>query len=192
MTRLKIQTPLCVDCPHLICHTDRIQKKFKGILLQPGCRYCVGGKRPRCFKNKDPKFHVPRWCPLRKDPPILRIYCFKDSNSALLQFMMEAEGIRNNPSAHRYALRFEGPSPVTAREFARQLETQADYQILGQTLQINEVIEFDDGLLPNYFWKKDMFNLITILFDGKRARENKLEYPSQMEKPDAHREEFDI
>ncbi len=185
MTRLKIQTPLCADCSHLICHPGSIQKKFRGTLLQPGCRYCAGGKKLRRFAAKDPKCHAPRWCPLRKDPPVLRIYCYKDSGTALLRFMMETRGIQTSPSAHSYALRFEGPSPATAREFARRLENQPDYQILNQKLQAGEVIEIDDGILPNCFWKKDLFSLVPIRFDGKRARENRLENPCGTEQQEA-------
>jgi len=37
------------------------------------------------------------------------------------------------------------------------------------------VVEFDDGLLSNFFWKKDLFPLVSIPFDGKRSRENRLE-----------------
>lgn len=174
MAKIKISNPTCTECPSFIHHRSSIPKKCRGTLLKTVGRYCTGGKKVRRFTAKDPKVHVPCWCPVRKSPPTLRIYCYKDSETALLQYMLKADGIISAPSEYRYALRLECPSPVTAREFVQRLEEEPMEQVLNLTIHTDEVLEIDDGLLPQFFWKKEWHTIVPVLFDGTRARENTL------------------
>lgn len=175
MAKIKISKPRCTDCPYFIQHTSSIPKKCRGILLKNGCRYCTGGKKVRRFMAKDPKIYVPYWCPIQKVPPVLRIYCHKDSETSFLEYILKADGIIFTPSGYRYALRQECPSPVSAREFVQRLEEEPIDKILNQAIYTDEVLEFDNGLLPQFFWKREWGDIVAIDFDSKRAQKNTLE-----------------
>lgn len=150
-------------------------EKIKGIFLKPGCRYCTGGKRPRQFKGRDPKTYVPSWCPLQKSPPILRIYHYKNSQTALLRLLFDRDNIEHNPSEYQYAMRYEGVSKLTAWELESWESSGTLEQLLGTPVTAEEIIEIDDGLTPYFFYVQNAYTVWCIPFDGEKARQNKLE-----------------
>lgn len=172
---VKIYQPRCHgrSCYHE--HNDTIAKKIKGVYLVPGSRFCTGGKKIRKFKPSDKKIYVPSWCPLRKSPSELRIYHYKNSMVSFLRCMLEAGGTQHYPSAHEYALRYEGTTPMTASEFHKQSESSSPAALLGLPIQSGEIIEINDGLEPYYFYMEIPHHIYTIRFDGEKARKNKLE-----------------
>ena len=125
----------CSDCDAWHRHTSPPQK-VRGMIMQPGFRYCMWLKRPRCFRSQDPKIKVPQWCPKRLVPTVLRIYGFKDANA---QHVYDVLG---GIYAHRYAVRYTG----TTRQNANSILKDG----ISEDLRIaeGEVLEIDDGILP--------------------------------------------
>ena len=175
MASMPIRKPQCANCPHYGYHSGPVAQKVKGAFLRVGSRYCSGGKRIRVFKSSDPKVYVPSWCPCRKSPAELRVYCYKDTNSWYLRHLLEQDGIHSTPSGYEYAVRYEGSTTLTARDFYKEIQRQPIEDILGFQVKNGEVVEIDDGLVPYYFhicgYGADVFTY----FDRDMARQNKLE-----------------
>lgn len=183
MTKMPIRKPRCQDCPHYGVQSGPYAQKVKGAYLQVGSRYCSGGKRIKVFKPRDPKTQIPTWCPRRKSPAELRIYCYKDSNTWYLHHLMESRGIQSSPSGFEYAVRYEGTVESTAREFYEQLQQKLVSDILGFHVGTNEIIEIDDGLVPYYFHISDYGANVLTYFNRDTARKNKLEHSSTDDSP---------
>lgn len=175
MIKKKVCKPRCTgrECYHN--YNGLVPQKIKGIFLKPGCRYCTGGKRTRQFKGRDPKTYVPSWCPLQNSPPILRIYHYKNSQTALLRLLLDRDNVEHNPSEYQYAMRYEGVSKLTARELESWESSGTLEQLLGTPVTAEEIIEIDDGLTPYFFYVQNAYTVWCIPFDGEKARQNKLE-----------------
>ena len=174
MADTPIRKPHCATCPYYGHNDGPVAQKVKGAFLRVGSRYCSGGKRIRVFKPSDPKVYVPSWCPRRKSPAELRVYCYKDDNTWYLRRLFEQDGIHSTPSGYEYAVRYEGSVTVTARDFYEQMQTQPIADILGFQVEIGEVIEIDDGLVPYYFHVREYGTDVFTYFDRDRARKNQL------------------
>lgn len=175
MADTPIHKPRCANCPHYGCHSGPVAQKVKGAFLRVGSRYCSGGKRIKVFKSSDPKVYVPSWCPCRKSPAELRVYCYKDSNSQYLRYLLERDGIYSTPSGYEYAMRYEGSTKLTARDFYEEIQQQPIKDVLGIQVKNGEVIEIDDGLVPYYFHVCEYGTDVFTRFDRDKARQNKLE-----------------
>lgn len=176
MTNVPIRKPRCADCPYYGCYNEPVPRKVQGAFLGIGSRYCTGGRRIKVFKSRDPKVYVPTWCPRRKSPTELRVYCFKDSAAWLLRYLLERDGVHNSPSGHEYAVRYEGHAELTARDFYKLIQEKSITEVSGIQVQTGEIIEIDDGLKPYYFHVVDYGVNVLPYFDGDRARKNKPEH----------------
>ena len=124
-------------------------------------RLCYGKSKikPRRFKNKDPKRKVPDWCPKRNDPAIVRVYRFKDEQSAIMHMMFESEiktgenkSTYASPFTHHYMKASEHRINISAKSFyAAALEYEA-VELIGLELEYGDVVEIDDGLKPYFFY----------------------------------------
>lgn len=178
MVELKAHRPTCQGRPCYLQCTGELPQKVKGKTLIPGKRYCAGDKRIRTFRSGDPKAHVPSWCPLRKTPPVLRIYCIKNSLAWMMREMFHRDGKDFPPSDTDYAMRYEGTSPLTAVQFQKELRSADVQELLKVEVHRDEVIEIDDGLTPYCFHLPiDGGQPELLFFNGKRARLNRLESP---------------
>lgn len=175
MIKVKVTQPRCTgrDCYEYF--SGPIAKKVKGAFLKPGYRYCTGGKRIRQFKSRDPKVTVPSWCPIRKSPAIIRIYCYKNSQAALLRLLIQSDKNPRTPMGHEYAMRYEGTISRAARELDNWEGSGSLEQFLGIPVHAEEIVEIDDGLNSYYFYIQNIFTVYCISFDGEKARQNKLE-----------------
>lgn len=128
-------------------------------------RYCTGfpkKRRPRQFRNSDPKYKPPRWCPRLISPPLCRIYGFADQNSEMMHWMLNRKDISSceqsalvSVNERHYRLRLEISLGMTAKQFydATQLKSVRDiFPNIENQLEYGEVIEIDDGLKPYYFY----------------------------------------
>ncbi len=183
MPKMLIRKPHCQNCPHYGVHSGPYAQKVKGAFLQVGSRYCAGGKRIKVFKSRDPKTQIPLWCPRQKSPAELRVYCYKDSNTWYLRYLLESDGIQSPPSGFECAVRYEGTVGLTAREFYEQLQQKFVSDILGFHVRVNEIIEIDDGLVPYYFRISDYGADVLTYFNRDAARKNKLEHSSVDDPP---------
>lgn len=77
---MQLRKETCIGCECELQYTKSIPTKQMGVMMHMGERFCTGGKRARKFKRSDPKIYVPDWCPKRKKPCELRVYCFKNKN----------------------------------------------------------------------------------------------------------------
>ena len=175
MIERKVHKPRCSDCPFLMRYSDSVPQKVKGVFLKYGYRYCTGGKRIREFKPRDPKVYIPSWCPRKKAPAELRIYCYKDDKAQFLQFLLGSDGIFHGPFEFDYAVRYEGHTELSASLFQEMTDGQSPSEILGIKVHGKEVIEIDDGIVPYYFYLGESFIVRSISFDGEKARKNSLE-----------------
>ena len=176
MIERKVDKPRCGSRPcYLYCSGD-IPQKVKGKILLPGKRYCAGGKRIKPFRSSDPKVYSPSWCPLRKAPAELRIYCLKSSFTRMVAYMLRQNGVDISPSAADYAVRYEGTTDLTAKEFQQELHEASVDKLLGTAVHTGEIVEIDDGLTPYYFFFSEKRPMpYVIWFDGEIARKNQLE-----------------
>ena len=177
MAKISIHKPRCLSCEYYGVHNESVPKKVAGAFLRVGCRYCSGGKKIRVFKRSDPKVYIPSWCPRRKEPAEMRIYCYKDANAWYLNFLFEQDGARRFPSGHNYAVRHECSTVLTAKGFYELTEQQLISDILGFSVWTNEVIEIDDGLKPYFFLVHEYGIEVLAYFDRDMARKNKLDRP---------------
>lgn len=182
MTERKIYKPTCQGRPCYLQCEGNVPRKVKGKTLLPGKRYCAGDKRIKAFRAGDPKVYVPSWCPLRKTPHVLRIYCFKSSFAMAVHDMFRRKGSCCYPSDTDYAMRYEGTTNLTAAQFQRELRERSVHEILGITVHMDEVVEIDDGLTPYCFYFSEKRHMpYVVYFRGERARENELELPEEFE-----------
>ncbi len=185
MIERKVDKPRCGSRPcYLYCSGD-IPQKVKGKTLLPGKRYCAGGKRIKPFRSGDPKVYTPSWCPLRKAPAELRIYCLKNSFTWMVAYMLRKDGVEYSPSAADYAVRYEGTTDLTAWEFQRELHEKSADELLGAAVHTDEIVEIDDGLTPYYFFFSEQRPMpCAILFSGETARKNQLEVSAESDADD--------
>ena len=182
MAQSLIYKPRCSTCPYYGVHSEPVPRKVKGAFLQAGCRYCSGGKKIRVFKSSDPKAYIPSWCPRRKAPAEMRVYCYKDTNAWYMNFLFEHEGMHRSPFGYEYAVRHECSTELTAKGFYELTEQKLLHDILGFHVWTNEIVEIDDGLKPYYFYVCEHGIEVLTYFDRDSARKNKLDRPD-LEEP---------
>ncbi len=170
MNDVKIYKPRCRDCEFHLCYSESVPKKVKGAFLEKGYRYCTAGKQTRQFGKRDPKMYVPSWCPIKKTPAELRVYCYKDENSEWMRLLLHAQGIQEHPSGYQYAVCYTGHTALSASEFLELTQQKLLHEILGFHVHIGEIIEIDDGIKPYYFQLIELTVIKTIRFIGERVR----------------------
>lgn len=79
------------------------------------------------------------------------------------------------PGYCEYAMRYESPTQLTARELDDWEYTGDLSRFIGSPIHAKEIVEIDDGLTPYYFYVKNAYKICCIPFDGKKARQNRLE-----------------
>jgi len=158
MSSKRIRKTRCSDCDALVHHTGQPQQ-LRGVVLHPGFRYCTGSHRPRCFRSSDPKIHVPKWCPKRIQPAILRIYTFKNAQAEHLYNQMG--GI----FAFRYALRYTGTTNQPADLILEKGIPES------HSISEGEVVEFDDGIQSVFFCMESGELRTITLFDKEMIAE---------------------
>lgn len=166
----------CAECPCYLEYREKEPRSQHGTTMRPGCRYCLAGKRARLFKKKDPKIYVPKWCPKRIYPPVLRIY---EQWESLPFYYPPSCRSRKDwlPIASGYRLRYEGQAPNTGPNFYTIIHNrEKDHMIwldeiseeLGVSFTLWEIIEFDDGVKPMFYWLMDRFR--QTVFDRDQAK----------------------
>lgn len=174
--RGKLYQPMCSGCPHDLHYTDFVPQKQCGVMMHCGEHFCTGGKRARRFRKSDPKFHVPQWCPKRKNPCGLRVYALKSADDWFLHSMLDEDiGSVFSPSANRYALRLEGTIELSPYEFWQRCGQEPASDLLPVSMQCYEVLEIDDGLKPAYFYWRNGTFVLAPTFDGAAAQKNVME-----------------
>lgn len=158
MKKISFPEPSCrFQCPHF---------KTVGSMLTE-TYYCMKkGKKGKRFLKKDIRRRPPEWCPRRLNPPVCRIYGFRnalqeslDLDDRLTREPRQAEWYF--PMSHRYALRHEFPLGMTAENFYAAVQEQKVDEVLnGTPVQNGELIEIDDGLAPYFFY---VYNQATVL-----------------------------
>lgn len=175
----KLYQPLCSSCPHNLSYLDSIPQKKFGVMMHCGERFCTGGKRARRFKRNDSKIHVPQWCPKRKNPCELRIYALKSRTDWWTHdYLYRDAGKDFSVSAHRYALRYEGTIDLSPYEFWKRIDEEPYAGLLPASVELYEVLEFDDGLKPVFFYKDIGDFRLMHSFNTGRARKNVMEESS--------------
>ena len=174
--RERLIKPSCIGCPHNHYHSDMVPQKKFGVMMHCGEHFCTGGKRARRFKRGDPKIHVPKWCPKRKNPCELRIYALKSKQDWWTHCSLNCDaGKHFSVSAHRYALRYEGTIELSPYEFWKEREQSPYDDLLPVAVELYEVLEIDDGLKPVFFYRDMTDFRLEPLFDAGRARKNIME-----------------
>lgn len=173
-----VTSPTCVRCSNHHTYGDTIPMRGGGVTLHLGDYYCVVGKKYRKLKKRAARAGVPTDCPKLKTPPLLRIYCFKDSAAEFYEKLFSSS---RPPSAHAYAMRFQGASPLSAWMLRDALEQGENP--LEPLLSMDEVLEIDDGFCP-YFFHKTADGLLLCLFDREAALKNKLTQNIQPKRSD--------
>lgn len=166
----------CAECPKYLEFREKEPRRQHGKTMRPGCRYCLAWKRARLFKKKDPKIYVPKWCPRRISPPILRVYGQRDG---ALHYHRVYTGRKEMlwPDAQGYALRFQGRATHTGRDFQIIIQNREKHHFvdtpeiaeeLSAPVRRYDVIEFDDGVKPMFYWC-DIQRLRQVMFDRDQA-----------------------
>ena len=132
----KVRRFKCYYCPDCKLYAGSETKIVHGRRMKPNTKYCTGGKKIIIFRSDDPKVNVPKWCPKRRVPPTLRIYHFRSPEIETGKSMLAANGISFFPYPSRYAVRYEGESPYTAMDFARQIKKRPLAELLSMFLVI--------------------------------------------------------
>ena len=134
-------------------------------------RYCAGFKRkkPKRFRRSDPVSKAPKWCPKRIDPPICRIYGFKDERSACMDFLWRMEYRAGqlkaiSPASFHYKFKMEIQLGMTAKQFFGASQENPLHDILPEKVDDGEIIEIDDGLQPYYFYVLDLTTVIPLRY----------------------------
>lgn len=173
MARPTISRPRCLgNCPHRYTHLDTKSELVGGVLLQFGGDYCRAKKRIRRFVPNDAKIYVPKWCPRLKAPAEYRIYAFKNVDT---WYLCQHMGLEQTPSAHRYAIRASGTTPMTASSFWADVEVSRPDKLLGVPVHTGEIVEIDDGITPYFFHVKEDTVELLPHFDPEPAKQNHYE-----------------
>lgn len=173
---MQLRKETCIGCECELQYTKSIPTKQMGVMMHMGERFCTGGKRARKFKRSDPKIYVPDWCPKRKKPCELRVYCFKNKNEWRLHEMLCHDlGMDISPDGWRYAPLYELHTDLTPREFAKICNDAPDAETLHVAVHRHYVVEIDDGLRPAFFYKTECGYELAPSFDAAEARKNKRE-----------------
>lgn len=99
---MHLRKETCYECEKHLRYMESSPAKQMGVTMHMGERFCTGGKRARKFKRNDPKIHVPSWCPKRKLPSELQVYCFKSTIDWMLHERLCYDlGKEISPEAHR-------------------------------------------------------------------------------------------
>ena len=167
----KLTRPTCGSCPHhLLCRNIEASGRNKGRMI-PGERYCMACKRPRRFRRSDPKLYVPHWCPRRKSPCEVRIYCFKSMADFFLHDQLSCElGNPIRPEGRRYAVEYRLRTDLSPQEYWKRCNRESDTELLGTVVHRYHVVEIDDGLIPAYFYKAGDHYEIVRDFDAGAAQ----------------------
>lgn len=170
---MDLRKATCSECKSHLHYMENMSVKKNGVTMHFGDRFCMGGKKPRKFGRGDPKIYVPTWCPKRKVPSELRIYGFKSVEQWMLHHdMCEQLDTDISPSAFRYAVAYELHTPLTPREFAKRCNEEPDAETLGVAVHRHYVVEIDDGIKPEFFYKTQNGYVLLGLFDAATARKN--------------------
>lgn len=173
MAREKIRRFCCRDCPDCFTYGEAVPKKVPGAFLKFGGRYCQGGKKMREFKRRDPKVSPPSWCPKLKNPAEYRVYAYKDANAWFMHQFKRASGLSDSPCGYEFAVRVEGYTALSARDFWAEVEVKSASEALGVPVHCNEVVEIDDGLRPYFFHVAEDWDVkVLTFFQSDKAREN--------------------
>ncbi len=152
--RDRLPQPTCTSCEHNYYHDKRTSELKRGVRLQPFEHYCLGCKRPRLFRGRDPKHKIPLWCPRRKNPCELRVYGFKSADEWYLhEQLCKSFGKEIPPMSSRYAVRHEQKIELSAYDFWRRCETEPESGLLPEPIALHEVMEIDDGIKQHFFYK---------------------------------------
>ena len=147
-----------------------------------GCtRYCNGfpkKRKPKRFRESDPRYKPPKWCPRLISPPVCRVYGFVDEKNEFLEWCLNRRdykpGAYTSPSEHRYKLRCEADLRLTAKQLYDAMQRESVGSIFSDTgieLEYGEVIEIDDGLKPYYFYYLNYDRLIPLCsFDRSQVQ----------------------
>ena len=103
------------------------------------------------------------------------IYHFRSPEIEAGESMLAANGISFFPYPSRYAVRYEGESPYTAMDFARQIKKRPLAELLSMQLLPYEILEVDDGIRPYCFLVERLGHVRCIRFKSDIARESKYE-----------------
>lgn len=153
---MHLRKETCYECEKHLRYMESSPAKQMGVTMHMGERFCTGGKRARKFKRNDPKIHVPSWCPKRKLPSELRVYCFKSTIDWMLHERLCYDlGKEISPEAHRYAVLYELHTPFSPMEFARRCNEEPDAETVGAAVHRHYVVEIDDGISPAFFYQDE-------------------------------------
>ena len=134
---MHLRKETCYECEKHLRYMESSPAKQMGVTMHMGERFCTGGKRARKFKRNDPKIHVPSWCPKRKLPSELRVYCFKSTIDWMLHERLCYDlGKEISPEAHRYAVLYELHTPFSPMEFARRCNEEPDAETVLSLIHI--------------------------------------------------------
>lgn len=175
MAREKILRFRCGDCPDCFTYGEAVPKKVPGAFLKPGRKYCRGGKKTREFKPRDPKVYPPSWCPRLKSPAEYRVYAYKNIDAWYFHHYMRAKGLFDIPGGNEFAVRAEGHTTLSARDFWEEVKFESPSKVLGIPVHDGEVIEVDDGLRPYFFHYEDWIVKVLTYFQSEKARANQYE-----------------
>ena len=167
----RVVAPACWRCDKEFYYDGPVSRYQRGVLMHPGDRFCLGGKRARKFRARDPKCKPPEWCPKRKSPCELRVYGFLDEESRQMQaFFSRLHGPEHTPSNDRYGVRFAGTTDWTPKQFwAICNEYGADLK-LPVIIEPFEIVEIDDGFKSVCFYRNyEGFRLLRY-FDTAEMR----------------------
>ncbi len=132
--------------------------------------------RPAIFSTGGEMYHT---APVVKihETETQEIYHFRSPEIEVGESMLAAKGISFFPYPSRYAVRYEGDSPYTAMEFAKQIKKHSLAELLSMQLLPYEILEIDDGIRPYCFLVERLGHVRCIRFKSDIARENKYEEP---------------
>ena len=116
--------------------------------MNEGERFCLFEKKARRFKKSDAKSRVPKWCPKRTSPSIIRIYGFKSSLDEMICIDLSRDGNTYYPSEHSYKLRNTGTTALTAAAYYEAGVYQDNLTPLP-----HEVVEIDNGVCSAFFYR---------------------------------------
>ena len=173
---MRINLPVCSDCTDYYYCAGLTKTVLHGKMLTPGCRYCMGMKRPRQFKSRAAIIRAPDWCPRRKTPCEVRIYDFRNMNERLMHLYYVSEISKDiGPEARRYALAYEGQTELTPRGFWLACNDRSSGNLLDRDVPLYAVVEIDDGLKPYCFYQTPSGFCPALYFNTETARNNTME-----------------
>ena len=164
----------CSECKSHLHYMENMSVKKNGVTMHFGDRFCMGRKEaPESSDAATRKSMCLPGVPSARFPASC-VFTGSKALSSGCCTMIVCEQLGTDISPLPSAMLWSGElhTPLTPREFAKRCNEEPDAETLGVAVHRHYVVEIDDGIKPEFFYKTQNGYVLLGLFDAATARKN--------------------